>query len=103
MSWGMIGWEVPLERYPDTYNGQPLLYAALAAQKNYTALYLNCVYASQDRMERLRAASESSAALHRFVIGCIISADMLPRFLRGVDVGEQLEVVGRDHALLDER
>jgi hypothetical protein len=21
MSWGMIGWEVPLERYPDTYNG----------------------------------------------------------------------------------
>ena len=28
MSWGMISWEVPLERYPDTYNGQPLVYAA---------------------------------------------------------------------------
>jgi hypothetical protein len=54
MSWGMIGWEVPLERYPDTYNGQPLVYAALAAQSNHTALYLNCVYASQERTERLK-------------------------------------------------
>jgi hypothetical protein len=22
-----MGWEVPLDRYPDTYNGQPLAYA----------------------------------------------------------------------------
>lgn len=56
MSWGMISWEVPLERYPDTYNGQPLVYAALAAQKNHTALYLNCVYASEERTQRLRSA-----------------------------------------------
>jgi uncharacterized protein YdhG (YjbR/CyaY superfamily) len=56
MSWGMIGWEVPLELYPDTYNGQPLVYAALAAQKNHTALYLNCVYASEARTDRLKAA-----------------------------------------------
>jgi hypothetical protein len=33
MNWGMISYEVPLERYPETYNGQPLMYAALAAQK----------------------------------------------------------------------
>jgi hypothetical protein len=56
MSWGMIGWEVPLETYPGTYNGQPLVYAGLAAQKNHTALYLNCVYASEARTERLKAA-----------------------------------------------
>lgn len=41
MSFGMIGWSIPLERYPDTYNGQPLGYAALAAQKHYYALYLS--------------------------------------------------------------
>jgi hypothetical protein len=41
MNWGMIVWEIPLERYPQTYNGQPLGYAALAAQKNYSALYLS--------------------------------------------------------------
>jgi hypothetical protein len=44
MNWGMICYEVPLERYPDTYNGQPLCYAALAAQKNHYALYLPCTY-----------------------------------------------------------
>ena len=56
MNWGMISWEVPLERYPDTYNGQPLGFASLAAQKNHTALYLNCVYASEERIERLKHA-----------------------------------------------
>jgi hypothetical protein len=32
MNWGMICYEVLLERYPQTYNGQPLSYVALAAQ-----------------------------------------------------------------------
>ena len=44
MNWGVINYEVPLERFPDTYNGQPLCYVALAAQKNHYALYLMCVY-----------------------------------------------------------
>lgn len=50
MNWGMIAYEVPLERYPATYNGQPLMYLALAAQKNHFALYLTCVY--QDKKLR---------------------------------------------------
>ena len=44
MLWGMPCWAVPLETFPDTYNGQPLCYAALAAQKSFFALYLTCVY-----------------------------------------------------------
>ena len=44
MVYGMIGWVVPSSRYPDTYNGQPLAVASLAAQKNNYSLYLNCVY-----------------------------------------------------------
>jgi hypothetical protein len=43
MRWGMITYEVPLDRYPDTYNGQPLQFAALAAQKHHNALYLTSV------------------------------------------------------------
>jgi len=43
MRWGMITYEVPLETYPDTYNGKPLMYAALAAQKRHLALYLTNV------------------------------------------------------------
>ena len=44
MASGMIGWQVPLARYPETYNGQPLGYAALAAQKNGYSLYLMGCY-----------------------------------------------------------
>jgi len=56
MAWGMISWEVPLEVSGPTYNGQPLVHTALAAQKNHNALYLNCAYSSPERSERLKAA-----------------------------------------------
>lgn len=46
VNWGHITYEVPLERYPDSYNGQPLCYAGLAAQKNHYALYLMGAYAN---------------------------------------------------------
>ena len=64
IGYGMIGWVVPLETYPETYNKQPLSYAGLAAQKNYNSLYLNCVYASKERTERLqRKAAEAGKKL----------------------------------------
>ena len=56
MAWGMITWEIPLERYPTTYNGQPLGYAALAAQKNNYSLYLLGVYANPEQEAALREA-----------------------------------------------
>jgi len=43
MRWGMITYEMPLETYPDTYNGKPLMFVALAAQKRHLALYLTNV------------------------------------------------------------
>ena len=56
MSWGMIGYEIPLERYPKTYNGQPLMYAALGSQKNYCAVYLMGVYGDGEQARRFREA-----------------------------------------------
>jgi uncharacterized protein YdhG (YjbR/CyaY superfamily) len=44
IGYGMICYTVPLATYPDTYNGQPLCYAALAAQKQKCSLYLMNVY-----------------------------------------------------------
>ena len=44
MQYGMISYVVPHERYPDTYNGQPLALASLASQKRYLSLYLMGVY-----------------------------------------------------------
>ncbi|MEN8233702.1 MAG: DUF1801 domain-containing protein [Actinomycetota bacterium] len=40
MRWGMITYEVPLETFPGTYNGKPLMFVALASQKQYISLYL---------------------------------------------------------------
>ena len=56
MNWGMIVYEVPLKACPDTYNGQPLAYAALASQKQYMSVYLMGIYGSDE----LRADFERS-------------------------------------------
>ena len=40
MEFGMIGYVIPLKRYPITYNKHSLQYAALAFQKQYMSLYL---------------------------------------------------------------
>jgi hypothetical protein len=56
MSWGMIAWEVPLSRYPDTYNKKPLLYCALAAQKRHYAVYLMNLYTGSKYLAELQTA-----------------------------------------------
>jgi len=48
LNWGMITYQVPLEVYPDTYNKKPLMYAALANQKNHMAVYLTGIYMDED-------------------------------------------------------
>lgn len=80
MNWGMISWEVPLEVSGPTYNGQPLAYAALAAQKNANSLYLNCVYVSDARTERLKAAAAAEGKPLDMGKSCIRfkRADQLP-------------------------
>ena len=46
MNWGMITYQVPLKTCPQTYNGQPLIYVALASQKNHMAVHLTGIYSS---------------------------------------------------------
>src|SRR5690606_8532655 len=60
VNWGMLSYEVPLSRYPSTYNGQPLTYVSLAAQKRHYALYLMNVYADSE-LERMLAEAYASA------------------------------------------
>jgi len=55
MQYGMISYIVPLVRFPDTYNKQPLAYISLASQKNHMAVYLMGIYAD----EKLRRWFES--------------------------------------------
>ena len=50
----MLVYQVPLARYPDTYNGHPLWYVALASQKSYLSLYLMGAYGDPGLARRLR-------------------------------------------------
>jgi hypothetical protein len=56
MAAGYPSWVVPLATFPDTYNGQPLCYVAIAAQKNHYAVYLMGVYGSAALRRKLAAA-----------------------------------------------
>jgi hypothetical protein len=58
--WGTIGWTIPLSRYPDTYNQQPITYVALAAQKNFCTLYLMGAFWSASQLEQLKAAFKAA-------------------------------------------
>lgn len=54
LNWGMICYEVPLEVYPDTYNGKPLMLAAIAAQKQHYMISLTVLYTEPENETWLR-------------------------------------------------
>ncbi|OLD43534.1 MAG: hypothetical protein AUI55_01665 [Gemmatimonadetes bacterium 13_1_40CM_2_70_7] len=56
MSAGMIAYVIPLARFPKTYNGQPLWYAALASEKSYCSLHLMRAYGDPHQTAALKAA-----------------------------------------------
>lgn len=59
MQYGMIAYYVPHRVFPAGYHcdpKQPLMFAALAAQKNYMSIYLMCVYGHEVTAEWFRSA-----------------------------------------------
>ena len=85
MNWGMITYEIPLERYPDTYNKRPLMYAALASQKNHMSLHLMCVYSHKESRIRFEEKFKASGKKLNMGKSCV-------RFKRLEDL--PLDVVG---------
>lgn len=67
VSYGMLTWTIPLSRYPDTYNKQPLGVIALGSKKNYCTLHLNALYQAPEREEKLR--SDYAAAGQKLDLG----------------------------------
>ena len=47
MQYGMISYIIPLKRFPETYNKQPLANISLASQKNHMAVYLMGIYGDE--------------------------------------------------------
>ena len=97
MNWGMISYEVPLETFPDTYNEKPLMYAALASQKNHMAVYLTMVYSDADLERWFRDRYEATGKKLDMGKSCIRfrRLDQLPVDL----IGETMARVGLDDFL----
>jgi hypothetical protein len=89
---GMISYTVPLERYPDTYNGEALMYAALANQKNYMSVYLMCIYGDADLTNWFQDAYRATGKRLDMGKSCV-------RFRRLEDL--PLELVGQAIARVD--
>lgn len=63
MGYGMLAYVVPHRLWPAGYHcdpKQPLIYAALASQKNHMALYLMCAYGDREVDAWFRAAYKAS-------------------------------------------
>ena len=88
MNWGMIVYQVPLARYSDTYNGQPLAYAALASQKNHMAVYLTGIYADDETRQAFEAAYRATGKRYDVGKSCVRfrKLDDLPLALIGESV-----------------
>ena len=93
MLYGMIGWAIPLEVYPETYNGHPLAYASLGNQKNYMSLYLMNVYGDQVTEEWFKERYAASGKKLNMGKSCV-------RFKRADDLPLDLigEVISRTPA-----
>jgi hypothetical protein len=89
IQYGMIGYHVPHRIYPAGYHcdpKQPLPYAALAAQKNHSAIYLMCVYGSPKTQAWFRKEWAKSGKKLDMGKSCI-------RFQKVEDVA--LDVIGK--------
>ena len=85
MQYGMIGYAIPLTRFPNTYNGQALGCVALAAQKRHISVYLHGLYTSQAMADWFVAAYAESGKKLNMGKSCV-------RFRRADDAA--LDVIG---------
>ena len=95
MQYGMISYIIPFDKFPNTYNNQPLAYMSLASQKNYISLYLNNVYSDSNLKEWFENEFEKSGKKLDMGKSCLRfrKLDQLP-----------LDVIGKvvAHTSLDE-
>lgn len=98
MSFGLISYEIPLKRYPDTYNGRPLCYVGLAAQKNAYSLYLIGEYQNVKKRAALEAAFKKAGKKLDMGKSCLrfktlddLPLDAIGRAIASTSVDDYLE------------
>ncbi|MCJ7624548.1 MAG: DUF1801 domain-containing protein, partial [Anaerolineaceae bacterium] len=88
MNWGMIAYEVPLAINPITYNGKPLMYAALSSQKNHMAIYLTGIYMDDEARSEFEATFKATGKRYDTGKSCVRfrSLDDIPLPLIGESI-----------------
>lgn len=99
MNWGAITYAIPLKRFPDTYNKQPLCYAALAAQKSHFSLYLMAAYGNGDHAKWLASEFhkrgkklDKGKACIRFKSIDDLPLDVIAESIRQIPVERYIEI-----------
>jgi uncharacterized protein YdhG (YjbR/CyaY superfamily) len=92
VNWGMITYQVPLETYPDTYNKKPLMYAALASQKNHMAVYLTGIYMDDEMRQAFEKKYKATGKRYDVGKSCV-------RFKKLEDL--PLDLIGESIASLE--
>jgi len=105
MNWGMITYQVPLSVCPDTYNGQPLMYAALASQKNHMAVYLTGVYMDPRLRRNFESAYRASGKRMDMGKSCVrfrklenLPLDLITESIAAIPMKEFVDRVSQIHA-----
>ncbi len=95
---GMITYEIPLEIRPDTYNGEPLMYVALASQKQHMAIYLMSLYSDEETKEKMVSQWKARGTRLNMGKSCIrfnkiekLELDLIAEAIRRFSVEEYLE------------
>jgi len=98
LNWGMITYQVPLEVYPDTYNKKPLMYAALANQKNHMAVYLTGIYMDEDLSQEFEESYKKTGKRYDVGKSCVrfrklddLPLPVIADSIRAMDLEEFIE------------
>jgi hypothetical protein len=102
ISKNMLVYQVPLERYPDTYNGHALWYVALASEKSYLSLHLMPVYADQALAQQLAEGFRKAGKKLDMGKACIhfrtaddLALDVLGQIVESIPAARWIQIAQR--------
>ncbi len=105
MNWGMITYQVPLSTFSETYNKQPLMYLALASQKNNLALYMTGLTMDSQMSRNFEADYAATGKRRDIGKSCVrfkkiadLPLDVVARYIPKVTVDMLVDYHQRVHA-----
>ena len=104
MNFGMISYQVPISVYPDTYNKQPLVYAALASQKHHMSVYLMSIYMDEEKIRDFEARYKASGKRYDVGKSCVrfrkledLPLSLIAEAIAAIEMNDYIKLVEKFH------